>query len=436
MPFVLDQFFASVGRTMLDRLILHPVSPACHYRWTDGSRLNLPFASADVPNAIDAIAPGEGINVVRYLNQAREVYELTKDVFILRPFSGVRELLRWKNLPLLPKLHKLRSTRTMHTHHMRMFNDKRIIQLFDRFATYNGSSPYLAPATLMVIPWVEIGLGAWYPDGGIYSIARAITDVAREVGVNIHLETPVKSIVSERGHASGVVLQDGSTARADIVVSNADVHVTRRFLLGKNVPNPTNLSCSGLVIHMSVHREEHGLQHHNVLFTDDYPSEFEALKNNDRPHKNATIYVSRPTHTYPDLAPSDRENWFVLVNAPARGVSSILEPREVSVWRDGAERNVEQVVNRMSEFGLRPSICATSVRTPDTMASEWSSFRGALYGSSSNSMFSAFLRPKHRSRDLPNLWYVGGSVHPGGGVPLTVLSGMMAADQILSTISQ
>ncbi len=435
MPFVFEQFFASVGEQFSDHVKLRRVDPACQYRWDDGSVLDLPFDADAVPDAIERFAPGDGASVRRYLQQAREIYELTKNIFIFSPFDGYKEFFRPKNFSLLPKLGRLKFTSKLHDVHASMFRDKRVIQLFDRFATYNGSSPYEAPATLMVIPWVEIGLGAWYPEGGIYSIAEAITRLAVSRGVRIHRNTRVTSIRTFHGAASGIELEDGSFVRADHVVSNADVYVTRTKLLGKALPQPTDLSCSGLVMLMSVNRENYSLQQHNILFSNDYAGEFENIRTELRPRKNATIYISRAAHAEPNSAPLDRESWFVLVNAPPKGVAPNLDPEHASVWKGHEEEQAGEVLERMEAFGLSPHVRQQIIRTPDTMATEWSSYRGALYGSSSNSMFSAFLRPRQRSTDVANLWYVGGSSHPGGGVPLVVTSGMIAADLILSSQS-
>ncbi|MFM8771809.1 MAG: phytoene desaturase family protein, partial [Candidatus Kapaibacterium sp.] len=204
MPFVLDEVFASVGAKRSDYITLLPVDPACQYRWTDGSRLDLPFSHEDVITAIEQFSPGQGASARAYLDHAREVYELTKDIFIFGEFDGLGEFFKRRNLPLLPSLSKLRPFSTLHDHNQSTFSDARLVQLFDRFATYNGSSPFRAPATLMVIPWVEIGFGAWYPKGGMHAIADGLERLAREVGVRIHLQTGVARIHVDRSAVSAL----------------------------------------------------------------------------------------------------------------------------------------------------------------------------------------------------------------------------------------
>jgi phytoene desaturase len=430
MPFVLDEVFRRVGRNRQDYITLRPVDPACQYRWSDGSQLNMPFDLEAVIQAVEDFAPGEGKHARAYLDHAKEVYEMTKDIFIFSPFDGFREFFKLKNASLLPRLPRLRFASTLHKHNASYFKDPRIRQLFDRFATYNGSNPYKAPATLMVIPWVEIGYGAWYPDGGMYSIVNGLVTLASELGVEIHTNQRVTSIEVAANSVQGIRLAHGQIISCDHVVSNADVYVTRKHLLGLPVPEPRDLSCSGVVVQASVDAVDHGLAHHNILFADDYKREFMAIEQQRHHDPHATIYISRSGSADATLSAPGRENWFILINAPANGVSPVLNAQESSQWKGHEDAVIDKLLGRLAAFGLNPTIREHRLRTPDTMAEEWSSYRGALYGASSNSPFSAFLRPRQKSREVGNLWYVGGSSHPGGGIPLVATSGMIAASLI------
>ena len=435
MPFVLDGVFAATGARREDYITLKRVDPACQYRWSDGALLDLPFDHDALIDAIEQFSPGQGAAARAYLEHARTVYELTKDIFIFSAFDGARELIKPRNLPLLPSLPKLRPFSTLHAHNASYFADRRLVQLFDRFATYNGSSPFRAPATLMVIPWVEIGFGAWYPEGGMHSIADGLERRARELGVMINLGCGVRKIVVRNGRASALELSSGERREYDHVVSNADVWVTRHQLLGMPVKPPSDPSCSGLVLHISADRVERGLAQHTILFSDDYAAEFNAIRYGAHPDPHATVYISRSCAADQSLAADGRENWFVLVNAPANGVGATGSGSERSMWAGQQEARAENVLRRMEAFGLRPHVHAMGIRTPDTMAQQWSTDRGSLYGASSNTPWSAFLRPQQRSREVANLWYVGGSAHPGGGIPLVATSGMIAAESIITTTS-
>lgn len=422
MPFVFEQFFASVGTSLERELTLTRIDPQCHYRWADGTRIAVRDSIDEFSEAIASIHPADGKAVRTYMERAQRVYEATKDVFIFNAFDGIGEFFKPRNLPLLPKLPSLRFTQTLHELHREMFTDARVVQLFDRFATYNGSTPYRAPATLMVIPYVEFAFGAWYPQGGMYAMAEAFERVARRNGVRIHTSTMVQRILVDRTRIAGVQLADGSTVVCDHVISNMDTHLTQTMLLGNNVQQPRERSMSGVVVLMSVRADDHGLGHHNVLFGTNYQEEFNDIVARERYATDMTIYIARSCHTDPTQAPPGVENWFTLINAPA----TTNEP---------PTDYVDRIIERMSLYGVHPHVRAQHVFTPTDLAARTMSYRGALYGASSNSMFSAFLRQRQRSSQVKNLWYVGGSAHPGGGVPLVTISGMIASDLITKATS-
>ncbi len=427
MPFVLDEFFRRAGTTLAAELQLVEVTPGCQYRWTDGTVLDVPSDVDGFSEAIARMSPVDGDAVRRYFDHARRVYEATKDIFIFSPFRGLRELVSPANLRLLPMWRTMRFTQTLHALHAEYFRDPRVIQLFDRFATYNGSSPYRAPATLMVIPYVEAAFGAWYPLGGMRSIANAYRAVAERAGVHIRCSTPVRSIRTQRGIAVGVELHDASFFEADHIVSNVDVHVTNTMLLGHDRPHPRDPSTSGVVIVASVDAAaDPSLRHHTVCFSSDYRREFRQLETSlpDAP----TIYLSRSVHSDPSQAVAGRENWFLLLNAPPTGMMG-----DRGHWQAQAPTIALRTFEQLAAYGLRPNVRQMQVLTPDDFATRWGAWGGSIYGSASNNMMSAFLRQPAQSSKVKNLWYAGGTAHPGGGIPLVTISGMLAADAIART---
>jgi phytoene desaturase len=427
MPFVLEQFFDSMGTSMQEHIQLTEVSPACRYAWSDGTLLTMPSTIDHVADAVGAISARDAARVHEYFREARWMYEATKDIFLFAPFKGIAELWSAKNRNLLRFLPRLRSTQTLHQAHRSFFFHPKVVQLFDRFATYNGSNPYKAPATLMIIPWVEFGFGAWFAMGGMYRIAQAIEHVATQAGVQILCSQRVAKV--QRKNGMWLVTSESETQQefsADVVVWNGDSHALAAAL--GNQPKPLSrhrktASSSAVVLLTSVESSHGELAHHNIFFSDDYPQEFREIFSRHTPCSNPTIYVARSCATDASLAAEGLENWFVMVNAPATGDGR---------WAEIEQEYGQHVVDVTRRFVPQLRVRSMVVRTPDTMAQQWGSVNGALYGRASNSMFSAFLRTPLQHPQLKNLWYVGGTAHPGGGIPLVITSGTLAATSICS----
>jgi phytoene desaturase len=301
-------------------------------------------------------------------------------------------------------------------------------QLFDRYATYLGASPFRARAFLNVIAHVELTAGLWYPRGGTQAIARAYLRLAKELGVAIHTDSRVTSILVQRDRVIGVELEGGAVERADIVVADVDATTVYHDLLppayGKTrlrrwMSRP--FSCSGFVLYLGVARKHPQLAHHNIFFTPDYPAEFGAIFDRGVPHPEPTIYVAITSKTDPDHAPENGENWYVMTNVPPTGPNWDWD-REAQGYRD-------LVLERLAALGLdvRGQIHAEHLLTPLDIQCKTGAWRGALYGHSFNNWFASFQRPHNRSPDVRGLYLTGGTTHPGGGVPMVTLSGKTAA---------
>lgn len=424
MPFVLRSLFERAGRSLENYVQLEPVEPTCRYHWSDGHTFDA-FTSGELLHAeLRRAFPDDADEAVRFLGEIARLYDATRDIFLFNRF-GLRELLRARNLGMMAMLPKLGLATSMHRSLSRRFGSEKLVQFFGRFATYNGSSPYRAPATLNVIPHVELAFGAWYPRGGMGEIARALAQLAIELGVRVHLGTAIDSV--ERGGAGLAAIHAGGARHAvDAVVSNVDVLWTYRHLLepvGIATPRAVaaERSCSGYLMLMGVRGRHRDLAHHNVFFSDDYRGEFADIFDDRRLPRAMTVYVSIASKSDPSLAPEGCESWYVLMNAPARAHPI------------GADRSAEHeaferaVAERLARFGLRPDIVWQSRLTPVDIEQRYNSVQGAIYGASSNSIFSAFLRPGNKAPRPGNLYFVGGSTHPGGGIPLALLSGDITA---------
>jgi phytoene desaturase len=430
MPFVYQELFKAAGRNFEDYVELVPVEPICRYFYPDAARtvFDASDSIAKMTAEIEKLEPQDIAAYFRFMAYSRRLYDLTAEVFLFRGINAVQDLFRMKP----GSTFKIDPFRTVHQAVASFFKDPRLIQLFDRYATYNGSSPYLAPATLNIIPYVELGMGGWYVKGGLYSLAQAYQRLAEELGVTVHAgqDWAIEQILTEGKRVRGVRLKSGAEVKADRVVANTDVAYTySRLLKELRQPRLNRLepSCSGFVLFLGLNRQYSQLAHHNILFSHDYRQEFADIFERKIPPQDATIYICWTGKTDPQHAPPGKSNLFVLVNAPYLS--------EAFDWQaPGAVQNYRNlIIKRMEEFGLENLSEAIEVErtmTPFDLSRRYNAERGAIYGLSSNNRFSAFLRPPNRSRRLRGLYFVGGSTHPGGGVPLVTLSARIVADLI------
>ncbi|MCA9907072.1 MAG: phytoene desaturase, partial [Anaerolineae bacterium] len=309
-------------------------------------------------------------------------------------------------------------------------------QMLGRFATYVGGNPFASPATLNVIADVELSGGVWYPRGGVYALARAFERLARELGVEICTNARVEQIDVEDGRVTGVRLQNGDRIDAEAVIANVDVATVYEQLLPPMATSPAKVrrllhaepSCSGFLLLLGIEGEHPQLAHHNIFFSSDYKREFDDIFQRGLPPDEPTIYVSITSKSDPDHAPAGHENWFVMVNAPAYDARFD--------WRKEATAYRERALARLATFGLDVStqIRAEHMLTPLDLERMSGARRGALYGQSSNSRFSALRRPHNRASDVRGLYFAGGTAHPGGGVPMVTLSGKVAAGMVLEDL--
>ncbi len=424
MPFVLRDLFRQCGRSFEDYVELRRVEPTCRYHWSDGTAFDAWSSGPRLADEVRRLFPEDAGAVQAFLGHAERLYDATRELFLFNPFEGPREFLKPANLGILPMLPRLGLTRTMHASLRRRFASPRLAQVMGRFATYNGSSPYRAPATLNVIPHVEIGMGIWYPRGGMGGIAAALTRLAEEMGVMVHPSTAVERL-ERRGRRVISLSANGARHEVDALVANTDVLWAYRHLLGPaGVPAPASVargerSCSGFLMLLAVRGLHPELAHHNIFFSDDYPDEFRDIFERKRLPRAMTIYLSIGSRSDSSLAPEGCENWYVLVNAPESGI----EHHDT----EAHEAYAASILERLKTFGLEPEIQWRGGLMPLEIESRYNSVGGAIYGASSNGLLSMLRRPRNRVPGLENFFFAGGSTHPGGGLPLALLSGDITA---------
>jgi phytoene desaturase len=429
---VLEELFANTGRRLDDYLTLQPLEPLTRYFYPDGVRLDLTRDWASLAAQIEQIEPRDVEGYLRFLAFAARLHRITGPLFIYNQAPSWRTLMRvppWQLLQVAPWLSMNQAIR-------RYVRSPQLRQLLARFATYVGASPYQAPATLCVIAHVELTGGVWYPQGGIYAIATALTRLAGELGVEVRTQSPVTQIIVKAGWASGVMLTTGERIEAAAVVANVDVTTVYQQLLPASIATPRRqkaladceTSCSGYLLLLGVEGQHAQLAHHNIFFSSDYRGEFTDLFGRGLPPDEPTVYVAITAKSDANHAPPGCENWFVLVNAPPLGPAFDWGANEGMVRA--------RVLNTLRRFGLdlQGKIRYAKAITPVELSQHSGAWRGALYGLSSNQALNALRRPPNRAGELPGLYFVGGTTHPGGGVPMVMLSGKVVAQVVLEDL--
>jgi len=446
MPHLIDDLFQLAGRNPTDYFEYVRLDETCRYFWDDGTRLT---AWADLERfgrEVEAVLDEPAEHLHGHLVDSALKYDVTEKLFLHR---SLHKLTTWLNRDALRgylNLPKLGVFRTMNSANERRFRHPKLVQLFNRYATYNGSNPYQTPATLNIIPHLEYNIGAFFPVHGMISITNSLVRLAEELGVRFHYNTRVTEILTAGKRVAGVMSDEQRaksddeppvvsathhsslvTHHCDLVVSNMDVVSTFRKLL-PNARQPERIlrqpkSSSGLIFYWGIRRKFTELNLHNIFFSDDYRAEFDSLSGQQLAD-DPTIYLNITSKHKPDDAPPGCENWFILLNAPNNTGQD---------WDTVIAQARQNVIRKLSHglgVDIEPLIETEAVLDPRSIESRTSSWQGALYGNSSNNRFAAFLRHPNFSHQFKNLYFVGGSVHPGGGIPLCLLSAKIATEMV------
>lgn len=419
LPSLVDELFALAGKNAREHFDYVKLDESCRYFYPDGTKLT---AYADQKKLGNEIYEKLGVApevVSNHLAHSKMMYDLTRPVFLEKSLHKVESYLNYDTVRALSNAYKFDLLQTMNEANEKRLREPRLVQLFNRYATYNGSNPYQAPGILNLIPALEHVDGAFFPKGGMISISRSLADLAKSIGIQFHFSTAVDEIVYQDGRVTGVrcgeVLHE-----ADIFVSNMDAYLTYRQLLPKLTAPEKILrqerSSSALVFYWGIKKEFHQLGLHNIFFSNDYESEFNHLFKKKTLSDDPTVYINITSKLNPSDAPEGCENWFTMVNAPS------VSGQDWDQIIQTARKNVLSKLSAYFDTDIDALIDYEFITDPLLIESKTKSHQGALYGTSSNSRMAAFLRHPNFNRKLKNLYFCGGSVHPGGGIPLCLMS--------------
>jgi phytoene desaturase len=424
MPQYVDDLFILAGENPADHFKYIILDPVCNYFWEDGTTL-----SAHADKKKFSIEAAKKLNVtadyvLSSLQDSADKYEANGRIFLEK---SLHKWSTWLNIPVfkaLLKIHKYDLFSSINSVNERLVKHPKLVQLFNRFATYNGSDPYRAPGLLTIIPHFEHHIGAFYPENGMHSITKSVYELALRLGVTFHFNTRVEEILTKNKVIYGLRTEE-KTYPFDRIICNMDVFFAYKKLLPNHIkPNrilQQERSTSAIIFYWGIKKVFPQLAMHNLFFSDDYRSEFKHLKEG-KVAKDVSIYVNLTTEHTPSDAPEGCQNWFVMINVPSQSTDS--EPLDIDALREQAIAKLSRILGEQ----IKPLIEMEEILSPQEIESRTQSHQGSLYGTASNKPLSAFLRHPNFSNEVKGLYFCGGSVHPGGGIPLCLLSAKIAVE--------
>ncbi|WP_439151730.1 1-hydroxycarotenoid 3,4-desaturase CrtD [Winogradskyella sp.] len=427
MPQYVEELFDLANKPVSNYFEYKKKDVVCNYFYEDGTQFS---ALADINRFAEQASKTFSVKesvLLEYLEKSKRKYDLTSSLFLEKSLHKTSTYLSKDTLKALFNVGSLDINTTLDKYNSNVFKDHRLVQFYNRFATYNGSSPFQTPGIMSMIPHLEQYYGTYFPKGGMHSITESLFQLAKDIGVDFYFNKKVDEIVTDHKKVTGVRIGK-DIVNADIVVSNSDVVPTYRRLLSKHKA-PENIlqqprSSSALIFYWGIKKEFPELDLHNIFFSKDYETEFDYIFNKKDVHSDPTVYINITSKDEPDDAPEGCENWFVMINVPSntgQDWDKIIED---------ARKHIKTKLSRLLNTKIDSLIEYESILDPRSIESKTQSYQGALYGASSNNKFAAFLRHPNFKNSIKSLYFCGGSVHPGGGIPLCLLSGKIVSELI------
>ncbi|MHC4839781.1 MAG: phytoene desaturase family protein [Planctomycetota bacterium] len=422
MPEVFRETFKAADERMEDHLELVRLDPVADYIWPDGTRFQ---HGTNLPHWLDVIRNLDRRDVdgfMRFLKLGARLFEVSNETFLRR---GVSQPPDWRTIKAIRHLPLRRAWGNYYKVVRTLFRSPYLRQMFNRYPTYVGSSPYKCPATLLVIPYLEFAFGGWFVNGGLYRIVESLVKIARSNGASMLTEAPVERISHQGGRVTSIHLVGGQRIEADAVVMNGDASYLPGLLGNEDAElEPSERSMSGFLSLVATKKDLPSLHHHTVCFSADYEHEFKQIGEGKFP-SDPTVYINAPSRSDRSIVPENGETLFIMANTPAR----------TKLWDTGQIANAwDGVVERITGSGL-PDFREDSVLvdhwTPRRIADRYTMPGGAIYGKNSHGWRNAFMRPRNQQKKR-GLYLVGGSSHPGGGTPTVLMSAKIISNLIVN----
>ncbi len=432
-PQNIEDLFEEAGEPIADYFEYKPIDIACNYFFESGKNIKGYTDSAAFSEELTQQTGEHTTAVSSYLNESEKIFDNIGSVFLNH---SLHKRSTWLNKRIITAFKTVKLPylfKSLNKYNESHFTSPEAVQIFNRYATYNGSNPYKAPSMLSLIPHLEMNQGTFYPKGGMISITNALYKLALKKGVEFQLNTPVQRIIHSDHKTQGVVINH-TNVYADMVVSNADIYFTYKNLLNHAVKARKVLkqerSSSALIFYWGIHKTFGQLGLHNIFFTNNYKAEFDCIFNKKQLYTDPTVYINITSKEETAHAPSGAENWFVMVNVPANS------GQDWDALKQQARAQIVQKLTRLLGTDIEALITSETVLDPLLIEEKTGSYMGSLYGTSSNSKMAAFFRAPNFTGYIKNLYCCGGSVHPGGGIPLCLKSAQITAGIIEKDFAQ
>lgn len=429
MPLVYKTEFAALGTSLHEQLVLRRVDPTYQLVFDDGSQLNLTSDLSWMQEQLERLEPGSFPNFLRYLEEGHRHYHLGMEQLVAKDFRTATQFFTLSKLPLLWRL------KPIIPHYQNMggyFQNPRLKAAFTFQDVYMGLSPFQAPATFSMMPYTELAHGVWYPQGGMYRVVEALTEIARKAGVEFAFETAIDRIEVNENRAEGVVFRDGHRLKADTIIANADLPYVYQHLL----PNQSEaealihkqFSCSTLSFFWGVDKTYPALGPHTLFLADNYQENFEAIIQRLTLPNNPSLYIHAPARLEPSAAPTGQDTLIAVVPV------GHLDEENAQAWPTIRNRARQAVFKRLALLGitdLEAHIKFEVSYTPLSWRKRYNLVKGATHGLAHTLTQLAYFRPHNRHQRYHNLYFVGASTHPGTGVPSSLISARLVAKRVM-----
>jgi len=437
MPEVFEHFYKIVGENMHKHLTLTRIKPAYSVFFEEDPKNPLTITGDLEVDAqmFESIESGAGKNLKNYVARAEQTYNIALDSFLYTNFNSMHRFLKPSLLLKLPRMARL-SLKSIYTYISSYVSNDKLKKILAYPMVFLGTSPFRAPALYHLMSYLDFKQGVYYPAGGMHTVIESIRKIAVKNGVVIKTNSPVRRITIAGDKATGVVLKNGEEKSADIIISNADMHFTETKLLPEEVQSypadywrTKKASPGAILIYLGVRGQLPQINHHTLLFAEDWHKNFADIFDNNTAPSPASLYICKPSHTDTTVAPEGHENMFVLIPVPAD--ASITQRRTEAL----AQQYLDQIITTLDIPDLKDRIVYKKIVGPSDFSVDLNAWRGSALGLAHPLSQSALWRPKNKSKHLSNLYYVGGNTIPGIGLPMCLISSELVYKHVINDTS-